>query len=218
MDDPGPSHKNPDIGERGGNETSAYRKRRNALERWGEAHSEAMFKQVNGDFVFRAPGLLPRHYLVSVTQKAEILRLLRKGPRLDLWILGGVAGAILSAVIARSSPWPDLVNALALGGTQWISVLWAISRRIRPALVGARSTEKRIALRERNETFSRLTPMSDMIGVAFLFLLIFIGLVVVSLIVPDEKNLRLILWATSVVCAFVAGYYFYLAMLKVLRS
>jgi hypothetical protein len=216
MDDPGASQKNPNTGEHGSNETSAH------LERRFEGYSEAMFKQVNGDFVFRAPGLLPRHYLVSVTQKAEILRLLRKGPRLGIWILGLVLGSILSALIATSSPWPDLVNPLAMGGAWWISWLWAISRRIRPALVGARSTEKRIRLRERNETFSRLTPMSDIIGVALgfvaIFILSFIGLVVVSLIVPDQKNLRLNLWGSSVVSAFFAGYCFYLAMLKVLRA
>jgi hypothetical protein len=216
MDDPGASQKNPNTGERGGNETSAY------LEQRFEGYSEAMFKQVNGDFVFRAPGLLPRHYLVSVTQKAEILRLLRKGPRLGILILGGFLGSILSAIVAASSPWPRLVNPLACGGAFWISWPWAISRRIRPALVGARSTEQRITLRERNETFSRLTPMSDIIGVALgfvaIFILIFTGLVVASLIVPDEKNLRLILWGSLVVSAFVAGYYFYLAMLKVLRA
>jgi hypothetical protein len=216
MDDPVARQKNPNTGERGDNETSAY------LERRFEGYSEAMFKQVNGDFVFRAPGLLPRHYLVSVTQKAEILRLLRKGPRLGILILGGVLGSILAALIATSSPWPVLVNPLAFGGAMWISRLWAISSRIRPALVGARSTEKRITLRERNATFSRLTPMSDIIGVALgfmaIFILISIGLVVVSLIVPDEKNLRLILWGWSVFSAFVAGYYFYLAMLKALRA
>jgi hypothetical protein len=34
--------------------------------------AEARFKQVNGDFVFRAPGIGPHHYLVNATQKAEI--------------------------------------------------------------------------------------------------------------------------------------------------
>jgi hypothetical protein len=50
---------------------------------WGDAYREAMFKQVNGDFVFRAPGLVPRHYLVSMTQKAEIQRLSRARPGLN---------------------------------------------------------------------------------------------------------------------------------------
>jgi hypothetical protein len=47
---------------------------------WGAACREAMFKQVNGDFVFRGPGVIAQHYLVSMTQKAEIQRLLQSRP------------------------------------------------------------------------------------------------------------------------------------------
>jgi hypothetical protein len=38
------------------------------------------WRNANEFFSFRAPGLVPRHYLVSVTQKAEILRLLQIEP------------------------------------------------------------------------------------------------------------------------------------------
>ena len=43
--------------------------------------SVSRWRNANEFFSFRAPGLVPRHYLVSVTQKAEIQRLLQMEPK-----------------------------------------------------------------------------------------------------------------------------------------
>src|SRR6266852_4119695 len=44
---------------------------------WAEARTEAMFKRVEGGFIFRWGGLAPHYYLVTEAQKAEIQRLMR---------------------------------------------------------------------------------------------------------------------------------------------
>jgi len=62
-------------------------------------------------------------------------------------------------------------------------------------------------------------PISKIIGTGFAFALLSIGLVLLALFVASENDpVRVLLWALAAICAFVVGYYFYLAALKVLRA
>jgi len=204
---------------------------------WDEARWEAMFKQMNGDFVFREPGVVPRHYLVSMTEKAEIQRLLqsRRWWFVIVMILLTVIALVpvfAGLVYYRSSPWllyyrispwlclVGLLVFIVFFGVLWLIGQLVISKMIGPALVGARYTEKRITLRERLETLSRLMPMSKIIGLGFLYALSSIVFGLNALLQWGESPLSpssplyLPLGAVAAIFAFQAGYFFYLAALK----
>ena len=71
---------------------------------WQEAQREALFKRVEGGFIFRVPGLFPRHYLVTEAQKAEIQSLMRTSSppapkRNFLIIILALIGIVLLAVL-----------------------------------------------------------------------------------------------------------------------
>jgi hypothetical protein len=162
---------------------------------WAEARREAMFKRVEGGFIFRVPGLVPRHYMVTEAQKSEIYRLMR----------------------TQSFTW------LARRRSK---------KRIGLVLEGARHTEQRITLRERNETYARLLPLSKLLaaGVAGALLSAFFasqlfnfygqlqltrvcyGRLCLSLVSP--MNPPALAWVSLVVFSLLAVRFFYLAILK----
>jgi len=186
-----------------------------------EAYREAMFKQDNSEFVFREPGVIPpRHYLVSMMQKAEIQQRLQASWELR-WSV--VLFAALVGVVTRSDSY--LIGSIVFVWVMWVFLQYAISNRIGPALVGARYTDKRIALRDRTETLSRLLSLFQMIGAGSACALSACALASIPLLLPmlvvqvrPENNLFPVLWALAAIGAFEAGYYFYLAALKVLRG
>jgi hypothetical protein len=156
---------------------------------WAEARREAMFKRVEGGFIFRVPSLVPRHYMVTEAQKSEICRLMR---------------------------------------TQFFTP----KKRIGLVLEGARHTEQRITLRERNETYARLLPLSKLLaaGVAGALVSAFsasqlfnfygqlqltkvcYGRLCLSLVSP--MNPPALAWFSLVLFALLAVRFFYLAILK----
>src|SRR5262249_1175683 len=199
---------------------------------WWEASSEARFKQVNGDFVFRAPGIVPQHYLVSATQKAELHRSLRasRGFVFDRYtILILVVMAFVFMVFeewVEVNFWRSFVSIFEYYGLFWLIRQWGDLKTTGPALVGARYTDRRIAWRERTETLSRLLPLSNMIATGVALALVAIGGALALITVPQRFGLGIfspdsrwlgVFWGAVAFCALGAGYYFYLAALNVLR-
>jgi hypothetical protein len=201
---------------------------------WLERFAEARFKPADGDFVFRAPGIGPHHYLVNATQKAEIQRSLAARRAFDRnAILTGVVVAVFLAFNwwlerVHAGFWPGFFGAFVL---LWVGSLvgqYADFKRIGPALAGARYTEKRITWRERTETLVRLWPISTIIAAGVAGALVAIGGALALLNVPGGSGLGSIFWPSpnmlgfwwgiAVLCAFGAGYCFYLAALKLLRG
>jgi hypothetical protein len=131
---------------------------------WIEAQLEALFKPVTGGYVYR-DGPVPRHYLVSEAQKAEILRRLQASVKFNIAAFVAAAMAAIAliyllhkwlvvhpAIPAEPAIFVMLTVLLMLlvGGLQ-------VFRRyqVGPALEGAPVTDKRITWRDRLQTQAR---------------------------------------------------------------
>jgi len=180
-----------------------------------EASREAMFKQVNGGFIFREPGLFAHHYFVTDAQKAAIKGLLQPGKPfiVETFILAMVGPFALYVLSLTQRAWGiwvgGLVGSLVVVGIFWLVWRREISKKIAPALVGATYTAQRITWRERTETLARMLPISKAIGAGVAFLAGSVAFAL-FLVVPNDQAF----WPPVVVCAIAAGYCFYLAALK----
>jgi hypothetical protein len=156
-------------------------------EAWYEAQQEAMFKRVQGGVIFRAPGLFPRHYLVTEAQKAEIHSLMRTPvrptlKRIFLAVIGFLVLVILPVTLLaialqllwewasgsdQSDSWTVISPLLFLSCYMYIIPRLAVMARsgqIGRVLEGARQTEQRITLRDRSKTYARLVPLSTLLA------------------------------------------------------
>jgi hypothetical protein len=139
-----------------------------------EAQWEALFKRVEDGFIFRVPGLFPRHYLVTAAQKAKIIYSLMHPKLIILFIFGiglfflAVLLAVLLAVplgdgnVGATIPVIGLYVALISVPIRFVRA--TRSRQIGRVLEGARQTEQRITLRDRNKTYARLLPLSMLLA------------------------------------------------------
>jgi hypothetical protein len=207
---------------------------------WAEAGREAMFKRVEGSFIFRVPrvpGLVPRHYMVTEAQKSEIYRLMRTQftPKsLLLLVLFGIGIGLVVVVLSNVLEvlWMR-ANGNDLRIHQWIGfiilgLIWVVmkrsaQKRIGPVLEGARHTEQRITLRERNETYARLLPLPKLLaaGVACALVPAFFASQLFNLCYgrlcfgsPMNPTEWLMVWFSLVLFALLAVRFFYLAILK----
>jgi hypothetical protein len=209
---------------------------------WAEAGREAMFKRVEGGFIFRVPrvpGLVPRHYMVTEAQKSEICRLMRPQftPKsILLLVLFGIGIFLVVVVLVLEVLWMRASGnnrPIHQGDVQWIVFIlvglnWVVMRRsaqkrIGPVLEGARHTEQRITLRERNETYARLLPLPKLLaaGVACALVAAFFASVLFNLCYgrlcfgsPMNPTEWLMVWFSLALFALLAVRLFYLAILK----
>jgi hypothetical protein len=160
---------------------------------WADVQWEAMFKRVEGGFIFRTPGFFPRHFLVTEVQKAEIIR---EGMRAPFWpgrrfppkpkrflltlslVLGLVVLAFaLEIALQRLWTWG---NGFDKPHSREITPTWVIliivflvppiqgavmtrTGQIGRILREAHRTEQRISLRERNKAYALLSPLSTLL-------------------------------------------------------
>jgi hypothetical protein len=207
---------------------------------WAEAQRQALFKRVEGGFIFRVPGLSPRHYLVAEAQKDEINRLMRApskaiSKRNVLIIILAIIGIVLLAVLLdvafqllsqwangtdRSHSWFALICfyfTLIIAGPIRV-VTMARSAQIGRVLEAAHQTEQRITLRDRNETYARLLPLSKLFAAAVacalgcaLFAILVTGFKAGSFSLPPGP---LTGWLAVVPLALLTVRFFYLVFLK----
>jgi hypothetical protein len=202
---------------------------------WAEAGREAMFKRVEGGFIFRVPrvpGLVPRHYMVTEAQKSEIFRLMRPPTTRKsflLLVLFGIA-IFLVVVVLSNVPHPSMDRSMdrativfIIVGLNWVVMRRSAQKRIGPVLEGARHTEQRITLRERNETYARLLPLPKLLaaGVPCALVAAFFASVLFNLCYgrlcfgsPMNPTEWLMVWFSLVLFALLAVRFFYLAILK----
>ena len=120
---------------------------------WAEARREAMFKRVEGGFIFRVPrvpGLVPRHYMVTEAQKSEIFRLMRPPTTRKsflLLVLFGIAIFLVVVVVLSNVPHPSMDRSMdrativfIIVGLNWVVMRRSAQKRIGPVLEGARHT------------------------------------------------------------------------------
>jgi len=193
---------------------------------WAEAQREAPFKEVMGGFVFRAPGLIAHHYLVSAQQKAEIQRLWRSGPWIVkfvicLGVFGG--GSVALQVVPQMLPgsigqWVRAVVLPLIIGAAMVVEQHLRSSRIQAVLAGARYTNERITWRERAKTLSRFLPTSKIMAIGIFCALISI---VLALLLLDKvhglsvnSSAQREFWEFFAFFVLCAAYCFYLAVLK----
>ena len=208
---------------------------------WAKAKLEAMFKRVEGGFIFRVPGLFPRLYLVTEAQKAEIIHSLmhpqsRPTPKriflfLFLFILAVISLFLLAVLLAvllgvtdvgLTFPFVSLYFALIVMFIRGVGMT-----RIAPiarVLAEARHTEHRITLRERNKTYARLLPLSKLLaaGIACtlgsaLFAMFTFGVTLGPLHFGNPlyaHQFQLMAGVTLVLFAFLAARFLFLAVLK----
>jgi hypothetical protein len=196
-----------------------------------------MFKRTEGGFIFRAPGCVPHHYLVSEAQKADILKAMRPsmGPK-GLLIGVSAALAIGAGCVAIEALWTWANGYEKLD--QWIGVvfLWLFLRiwivasgrkfydRIGTILLGARPTQLRVTWRDRHETNARLLPISFLLSAAIACGLIFLWTEnqVFDLgylpTFPMNAPTRFMAWVSLVGYGIGATWFFYLAALKLMRK
>jgi cytochrome bd-type quinol oxidase subunit 2 len=159
---------------------------------WVEARTEAMFKRVEGGFIFGVGG---SYYLVTEAQKAEIQRLMRTQSRhsILLIVLLIVCGALLVVGVGgltvgrlffgQPDRWVDLM-ILLVSSSLWVGLLIVnlinltsargSQKRLGPVLEGARHTDQKITWRDPIETYARMLPMSLLFGGAVASVLLFI--------------------------------------------
>jgi hypothetical protein len=140
-----------------------------------------MLKRVEGGFIFRVPGLFPRHYLVTEAQKAEIIHSLmhpqsRPTPKriflvIILVILAVVGLFLLAVPLAVLLGGANVGLIFALVALYFNVIMLLIpgagmtrTGQIARILGGARHTKQRITLRERNKTRARLLPLSKLLA------------------------------------------------------
>ena len=212
---------------------------------WQEAQRQALFKRVEGGFIFRVPGFFPRHYMVTEAQKDEINRLMRTpsppAPKRNvLIIILAIIGFVLLAFLLdvalqfpeqwangtdRSNSWFALICfyfTLVIAGPIRV-VRMTRSAQIGRVLEAARQTEQRITLRDWNETYARLLPLSALLAVGVIFTLTcaLLAMIVFGAAIgrlqfglPTNSQHPLIAWFTLVPPALFTMHVFYLAMLK----
>jgi hypothetical protein len=153
-----------------------------------------MFKRVEGGFIFRAPGLFPRHYVVTEVQKAEIIQRgmrapFSSGPRppltpkrllLSFSLILGLLLLALLLELALQVLWmwwngSDQSNSREIT-PNWViliviflivpikGVVMTRTGQIGRILKGAHHTEQRITLRERNKIYALLLPLSTLLA------------------------------------------------------
>jgi len=222
---------------------------------WDEARQAAMFKRVEDGFIFRAPGLFSRNYLVTEAQKVEIQRLMRRptenwrdshGVARSFWImllllpifcLVMVVVAVFLNVgleflwrwangFSRSDPidlsavYPVLLFFalyLIVPGRLVMTRFGQIGRILKEA----RHSRQRITLRDRNEAYARLWPLSKLLaaGVACalgcaLCAMIAFGVTLGKFAFGHNPQPRLAPWLCVILLALFAIRVFYLAILK----
>ena len=207
---------------------------------WAEASREAMFKRVDGGFIFRVGGLIPHHYLVTEAQKAEIQRIMRtqfcptpKGILLFVLLLVGIFFLIVVGLsvsrLVFGQPYRSVILAILILSPGVINLICgpvirrSTLKRLGPVLEGAQHTKQKITWRDRNETYARMSPMSALLGVAVgsavLFTVSIFAVIATFfsshfptyLIDPSERDLYLL---DLILFAPIAGFFFYLAILK----
>jgi hypothetical protein len=153
-----------------------------------------MFKRVEDGFIFRAPGLFPRHYVVTEVQKAEIIHRGMRAPFLPgqrvpltpkrfLLSISLILGLLLLSLlleVALQVLWmwwngSDQSNSREIT-PYWMmfiviflivpikDVVMTRTGQIGRILEGARHTEQRITLRERNKIYALLLPLSTLLA------------------------------------------------------
>jgi len=210
---------------------------------WAEASREAMFKRVDGGFIFRVGGLVPHHYLVTEAQKVEIQRIMRtqfrptpKGILLFVLLLVGivfliVVGLSVSRLVfgLQQQPYRSVILAILILSPGVIGVICgpvigrSTLKRLGPVLEGAQHTNQKITWRDRNETYARMSPMSALLGAAVGSAVLFTISIfaVIATFFSSHFPTYLIdpserdLYLTDLILfAPIAAFFFYLAILK----
>jgi hypothetical protein len=140
----------------------------------------AMFKQVPGGHVFRAPkpwlfGAAP-HYLVSEAQKAELVEILTPlwpYQRRAVLVIVPTLGLLLLVVAINGAMGPFFLAAPMLGVALWSVLIAAtlalaqyienrpMQRRLQPVLAGLARTDERITNRELRDATENATSVKQ---------------------------------------------------------
>jgi hypothetical protein len=197
---------------------------------WYEAQQEAMFKRVQGGVIFRAPGLFPRHYLVTEAQKAEIHSLMRTPVRPTLKriflsilaVIGFLVLVILPVTLLaialqllwerasgsnQSDSWTLISPLLFLSCYMYIIPRLAVMARsgqIGRVLEGARQTEQRITLRDRSKAYARLVPLSTLLAAGVACALSCALFAIFAFGVPSVPQHQMVAWFFLVPFALLA--------------
>ncbi|HEY6258839.1 MAG TPA: hypothetical protein VIY51_23935 [Xanthobacteraceae bacterium] len=210
------------------------------MARWSAAQQQALFKRVEDGFIFREPGLVPHHYLVSERQKAEIEALMRAPvgrptPRhILVFAAAGLGLGMLPVGLEvlwmwangdrQLDQWVGLIALMILLGVFAIASGRFRLHRIGPALAGARYTEQRITFRERNEVYARSRPLWMLIAAGVACALAAAWVVMMLLgpghvpAWPMNPPTRLVAWFDAIVMAALAVRLFRMALLKLGRG